>query len=198
MDRVQERRRYTIDGLDATVEAWDTGKRWNGWHVPAFDWDGVEALRDAVQEAHGGAVRIRWRQLPYRERVGVVVLGPSTDEKGHTYPAATYRLPDGREKTLYAVGAFGWCWYPVEEDDGGGLDRATLRDRLRDATGTAIASVERDGPGGATAFIFAEATDAEPVYDILRDLYDAGAISDYWCNVASPTLVRNVLVRADW
>lgn len=116
MPQATTKRRYTIDGLDATVEGWDTGKRWNEWHVPAFERDAVVALAEAMQAADTGE-RLRWISVAHREHPMVVVHGPSTGDRGHRYPASDLHTPGGT-LTTWQVGRCGWCWYPVDEDTG--------------------------------------------------------------------------------
>lgn len=90
--------------LDATkaYQAYTSGQRWNGWECPHFTY---EVAKQLAQDMPG---------LQYDfdkgEFLSVDTEEPDSDRR-ETFPATVIDV-EGIPTTVFAIGAWSWCWVP--------------------------------------------------------------------------------------
>lgn len=111
------RRRFCIDaeeyGMPGGVPGWTRGETWNGWQCPRFEKDA--ALAVLAKQAEFGEGRAEYD--PATDTMRIWLDGcDGADE----YPGQQLQTPEG-PRTVYALGAWSWCWDYADEPEGGAL-----------------------------------------------------------------------------
>jgi len=95
-----------------SINAWSTGRRWNGWEMPYFEFDAAMSLLKDNTNLHFDAVRDAFiatdETMPEGEREEVF--------------AAVVIDAGGQDIKTYPIGAGCWCWDRMDEDQ---LERTT-------------------------------------------------------------------------
>ena len=97
------------DALGAPLVGWTRGERWNGWACPRFE------LAEAHQiAAANNAVAGEWR-FTFDAATATFTLHDATnpDDPEHFAPEPLETAEGLR--TVYAIGAWAWCWDEIEE-----------------------------------------------------------------------------------
>jgi hypothetical protein len=102
--------RVTGDWVEATESgpdsyaAYSTLEPWNGWAVPYFPLD--EAIKIAAMAP----------ELEYDKDNDLFILTSEDEDEPERFTATTITC-DGKDITVYGIGAGSWCWELVEDDN---------------------------------------------------------------------------------
>lgn len=102
---------------------WDDSRRWNGWLSPIFTFAEAERVVAWVEDGNEDSPRFLWTV----DRQGFACLIQiEVDAWGEQYEQVETFVGDAL--VGFSIGANGWCWRELEEQDDEGLD-ARLRAR---------------------------------------------------------------------
>ena len=96
-----------IDAFDGVFDAYENGRRWNGWAMPLFNREQADRLCAAIAEAGGVDVRFDAERDGYIDK--------QEGEEDVCYEAETVETDDGQSIKVYGIGAGSWCWEIASE-----------------------------------------------------------------------------------
>jgi hypothetical protein len=106
----------TYDGLGVDLPGYiNPGVSWNGWAVPYFRKEQVDALIAQNErnraEWPDGLVTIRWGDAPHADHL--YLDDPAYPDEAMEENPPLYALIDGELVALWSPGGFSWTWEEV-------------------------------------------------------------------------------------
>ena len=105
---------FQVDGLEGSFTGYHNGGRWNGWMMPAFEYE--EAVK--IMEAFKNSADDLKAWYDKDSDAFTFQIDIDSDEED-VYEAFTATV-DGEEKKLYDIGSAYWTWsidYTEEEEE---------------------------------------------------------------------------------
>jgi hypothetical protein len=101
LSKIARKSVFTIDALDvAQFPGFTFGANWNGWAAPYFEKEVADMIMTESNKINGPEYQMIFKNDSY-------TVGTDGDEE--TTDKQVIMTEDG-EKTVWAVGAFSWCW----------------------------------------------------------------------------------------
>lgn len=121
--KLAEKSTFFLDG-DVEFTGYHFGETWNGWAVPYFERDEADRLMDHLNE--GDHMRVEFLPADGARENSYVIHDLNYGEVERVWPH-TINTVDG-ERTVYPIGAYGWCWWNDNVYDEYWADRADFEE----------------------------------------------------------------------
>jgi hypothetical protein len=100
---------FSIDDGERYFDGYTFGDLWNGWACPYFTKETGIAIAEHYEKKWG-------LKLAYHEANDEMIEGfTHTDDDGYEDEFSAVRaIYNGKELTLFGIGAFGWVWWDMK------------------------------------------------------------------------------------